>query len=196
MEFLQEPSKEDLLYWSLLNPPPLEKPALATEGPMADTTIHEHTQSEEWIQGLERQRMAIRIMAKIRTFAIFGHGTSTPRWCPLCFTFDLTSRFFPSCRTQVRMTPKGFQTWPTTNTKDYQKPTKPTHQDIGCNIDVRRPHRPVPIGCCAGPLGLLGGLLLWFFSGLFSLFFIHFLSLALLGGATDFGCHQYEERMQ
>ena len=105
MEFLQEPSKEDLLYWSLLNPPPLEKPALATEGPMADTTIHEHTQSEEWIQGLERQRMAIRIMAKIRTFAIFGHGTSTPRWCPLCFTFDLTSRFFPSCRTQVRMTP-------------------------------------------------------------------------------------------
>ena len=34
----------------------LEKPALATEGPTADTTIHEHTQSEEWIQDLKRQK--------------------------------------------------------------------------------------------------------------------------------------------
>ena len=53
MEFLQEPSKDDIVYWSLLNPPPLEKPALATE---TDTTIHEHTQSEEWIQDLIRQK--------------------------------------------------------------------------------------------------------------------------------------------
>ena len=53
MEFLQEPSKDDIVYWSLLNPPPLEKPALATE---ADTTIHEPTQSEEWIQDLKRQK--------------------------------------------------------------------------------------------------------------------------------------------
>ena len=29
MEFVQEPSKDDLFYWSLLNPTPLEKPALA-----------------------------------------------------------------------------------------------------------------------------------------------------------------------
>ena len=57
MEFVQEPLQDDLVYWSLLNPPPLEKPALTTEGPTADTTIHEDTQSEEWIQDLERQRV-------------------------------------------------------------------------------------------------------------------------------------------
>ena len=63
MEFLQEPSKDDIVYWSLLNPPPLEKPALATE---ADTTIHEPTQSEEWIQDLIRQKDGYQNQVGIR----------------------------------------------------------------------------------------------------------------------------------
>ena len=63
MGFVQEPLQDDLVYWSLLNPPPLEKPALATEGPTADTTIHKDTQSEEWIQDLERTRDRYHIQA-------------------------------------------------------------------------------------------------------------------------------------
>ena len=68
MEFLQEPSKQDFVYWTLLNPPPLEKPSLATEPPMADTTIHQPAQS---IQHLERQRndyqvKVLRTMVSIR----------------------------------------------------------------------------------------------------------------------------------
>ena len=39
----------------LLNTPPLEKPALATEGPRADTNVLE-VQAEEWIDGIEQRR--------------------------------------------------------------------------------------------------------------------------------------------
>ena len=55
MEFVQEPLQDDLVYWSLLNPPPLEKPALATEGPTADTSIVK-AQAEEWMDGIEQRR--------------------------------------------------------------------------------------------------------------------------------------------
>ena len=53
MEFLQEPSEQGIIYWSLLNG---KGPVLATEDPIGDTTIHEPPQSEEWIQYLEREK--------------------------------------------------------------------------------------------------------------------------------------------
>ena len=71
--------EDDIVYWSLLNPPPLEKPALATE---ADTTIHEPTQSEEWIQDLIRQKDGYQNQVGIR------FGVDNPRFhccCSCCW---------------------------------------------------------------------------------------------------------------
>ena len=144
-------------------------------------------------------------MDKIRTFVTFRHGTSTPvdQDGALCgLVFSHSSRHCVSFLPAVHRSE-----WPRKDSKHGRLPTRKTtkdrrnpHEHIGCNIIVHRPHRPVPVGCCAGPLGLLGGLLLCFLF-LFgkmacSLSIYSLLVPDACGGATDFGCHQYEERMQ
>ena len=54
MEFLPEPSEEDILCWTLLNSCPLKKLVLKARGPSRQQTYR--IQAEEWIEHAERQR--------------------------------------------------------------------------------------------------------------------------------------------